>query len=129
MNITKSQHANILGYAVIAYGVYYLYLALGIFWVSGIPLGVVVWPQFFSSLFVFAVALAAGYIVQGNSTDAGSKEAKPIDPKLPGLLFVFLSFGSFPLGTLISAYMLLYLFVIRSSENLIDGSSDASLET
>ncbi|HUR99175.1 MAG TPA: hypothetical protein VMZ26_14000 [Pyrinomonadaceae bacterium] len=39
------------------------------------------------------------------------------DPKGFGLLFVILSFGTFPLGTLVSLYALVYIFVIYDSES------------
>ena len=133
-NLRSEQHAQILGFSIIGYGVSFLinlvgpllnYLAVrdsteellsdkslgpvlaGAKAISDYSAGVAV-PAILYGLGMFALCVVTGLII---------KDELPGDPKVFGLIFVVLCFGLFPLGTIVSAYALIYLFVIYKNES------------
>jgi len=111
LKIKCEQHAEILRWAVVGYGVSFVYAALlPLLQIASIPdksgntmtLGQVLWPTILGN-----VAIAIVCFIAGNP--AGYANARP---KSEGVLFALASIGFFPLGTILSAYMLVYLFVI-----------------
>ena len=131
-NLRADQHAQILGFAIIGYGVSFLITLV-------VPLMryVVAWnsaqellsektlgfgvadakamsefstdlaiPTILYGFVMFAICGLAGLVIKSGFPD----------PKLFGLFFVILCFGLFPLGTIVSLYALVYIFVIYESE-------------
>ena len=140
-NLRVDQHAQILGFAIIGYGVSFLvtlvvpllrYLSA---WnsaqelLSDKSLGFgaanakaisefssdLALPAIFYGIVMFAICGMTGLVVRGGFPD----------PKLFGLLFVILCFGLFPLGTIVSLYALVYIFVIYESES---GESESTIK-
>ena len=140
-NLRVDQHAQILGFAIIGYGVSFLvtlvvpllrYLSA---WnsaqelLSDKSLGFgaanakaiselssdLALPAIFYGIVMFAICGMTGLVVRGGFPD----------PKLFGLLFVILCFVLFPLGTIVSLYALVYIFVIYESES---GESESTIK-
>jgi hypothetical protein len=133
--LRSDQHAQILGFAIIGFGVSFLidlvvpllrYLAA---WntaqdlLSDKSLAGYGAANATKALSQFSADLALPTVVYGfvmfgmcGLTGLVIKSEYP-DPKMFGLLFVILSFGLFPLGTIVSAYALVYIFVIYQSES------------
>ena len=140
-NLRVDQHAQILGFAIIGYVVSFLvtlvvpllrYLSA---WnsaqelLSDKSLGFgaanakaisefssdLALPAIFYGIVMFAICGMTGLVVRGGFPD----------PKLFGLLFVILCFGLFPLGTIVSLYALVYIFVIYESES---GESESTIK-
>jgi hypothetical protein len=119
MKITPFQHSQILGYALIAYGVFQGFGVVNLLWVTSLErklstAGQVLAPQILSGFALCIISLIAGVVIRG----------KDGDPKVPGLLFVFGALVSFPVGTILSAYVLLFLFVIWTKESDASGEKD-----
>ena len=114
IKLSVDQHAQVLGFALIGYGIGWALDAIAALWnVGQIPaLGLEDSIQFFLTsqiLILLAraiVAVTAGLVIRMMMSD----------PKIFGLLFVFASVSSFPLGTVLSAYVLIYLFAIYPTE-------------
>lgn len=112
--LSVEQHAQILGFALIGYGLGWAFDGLAVLWKVGhIPeagLERTVQSLFTAQLFLLlaraTVAIVAGVVIRTLMSD----------PKVVGLLFVFASIYSFPLGTILSAYVLIYLFAIHPQE-------------
>ncbi|MBA3353723.1 MAG: hypothetical protein H0U23_15110 [Blastocatellia bacterium] len=125
-SLRPEQHSQILGYAIIGYGVSFLIDLLDPLlklksWSAAIsslgpavkePIdkaGADLTNYFLSAVMLpilaFVLSLAAGIVIKNDK----------VNPKPLGLTFAILAFGFFPLGTLLSAYVLLYLFVFQES--------------
>jgi len=110
LKLKLSQHAQILGFAIIGYGTSQIISTIGtamqVWYLTGQKLSATntdfLAPSGFSAIIYFLVSLYAGTIIKGIE----------LDPKIPSLVFVFLAIGVFPLGTILSVYVLIYLFVI-----------------
>jgi phage shock protein PspC (stress-responsive transcriptional regulator) len=107
-----------LGWALTAFGIFQAFGVLNICWTASLAgrmtdyngdlsaAAQVVLPQVLSGLAICVISLIAGVVVRG----------REVDPKVVGLLFVFGALVSFPVGTILSAYVLAYLFIIRVRE-------------
>lgn len=124
-SITAKQHSKVLGFALIAYGLQFLFgafNALGEFFnflrFSGdhSPTAYMLFP-FDSTLYrfwLFTISIVSGIAIRSSKRK----------DKFLALLFVFLAFALFPLGTILSFYVLFYLFVI--SENKTEKLTEES---
>lgn len=128
--IRSEQHATILGYSIIAYGISLLIDLIGpinqAYFLSGVAgaaskqLGEFLWPKIVFGIAVFLICWAAGTIIKNRDTSS----------RAWGLTVVFIVFGFYPIGTLIAAYTLLYLFVIyQSPSERDDQTSPAESQT
>lgn len=123
------QHAKILGFALIAYGLQFLFGAIS-------SMGTVIneifnpyasntfikflyltFDSHFYPLIYFTIAVISGIVIIVSKKRA----------KFFSLLFVFLTITFFPLGTILSFYTLCYLFII--SEIKSDTEQNLSKET
>jgi len=112
---TPYQHAQILGYGIIAYGIASLIDLAGViqtFFMVGTGTststvtGIVFWPKIVFGAGFAILCFLAGAVIKN----------RDVDPKGYGLAVAMVSIGSFPLGTIISAYTLFYLFVVWPNE-------------
>jgi len=132
-NLRSDQHAQILGFSIVGYGVSFLINFVGpllhylMAWNSirdrlsdpalhvggaearalsdySTDLSI---PILLYGLVMFAICGLTGLII---------KSGYP-DPKVFGLIFVILCFGLFPLGTIVSIYALIYIFIIYEAES------------
>ena len=115
IKIRSDQHAKILGFALIGYGLQFLSSFLT--FIRDIPewfpqnnvqyafvgLAMVSIGKFYLPLLLLAISTTAGI----STLSAKSKS------KLPGLLFVMATISFFPLGTILSGYLLVYLFIVK----------------
>ena len=102
---------------MIAYGVFQGFGVVNLLWVANLgnemnKASQVFALQIITGIALCIVAVIAGVVIRG----------KHNDPEIPVLLFVFGTLVSFPVGTILSAYALLYLFVIWTKES--DRSSE-----
>jgi hypothetical protein len=108
-NVSQIQHARILGFATIGYGVASLIETTGpiqAFQLLGRQQelqGWIYWPKILFGIGLFIVCLAAGIVIKDREHD----------PKILGLSVAIVTFGFFPLGTILSVYLLLFIFVIN----------------
>ena len=114
--VTLEQHAQILGWTIIGYGLSFIYAAiLPMLQMASVldkngntaTLGQLLWPTILGNIVIAVICFIAGNAVR-------YVEARP---KSEGLLFAVASFGFFPLGSILSLYTLVYLFVIYPEEN------------
>ncbi len=121
INITKDQHRKILGFAIVGYSLQFLtYL-----WVNSNLITTFLFErefayltEFFLAIFsinllFFLVTFIAGLIILGKK-----------DYRYASLLFVLFCVTFFPLGTILSFYILYYLFVVTDEEEIKEDHSD-----
>ena len=140
-NLRSDQHAQILGFSIVGYGFSFLINFVGpllhylMAWnstqerLSNKSLGLgtaeakmlsdysadLAVPAILYGVVMFAICGLTGLIIKGGYPD----------PKVFGLIFVVLCFGLFPLGTIVSIYALIYIFVIYESES---GNSEGAIK-
>ena len=116
-SVKAEQHSKILGFALIAYGLQLLFdiagALNGLFKVfdsdSGIPFWAYLTLYFDSTLlplWAFFISIVSGLAILLSKKSI----------KFLSLLFVFRTFSYFPLVTILSFYVLWYLFVISQNE-------------
>jgi hypothetical protein len=133
LKISKKQHTKILGYALIGYGLQFITYFLGLFKVLYLLLrsensqtsnpdpmvevlnhslkDVAVFDIFTIQLLVFVVSLISGFSI------LISAKPKYVKYKFFSLVFVLMCITFFPLGTILSFYVLLYIFVLAEENN------------
>ena|SRR5687768_15973421 len=115
IKLSVEQHAQILGFALIGFGLGWTLDLVAALWKMGqIPEGALQdsFQAAFSSEIIILLArailaVAAGTVIRMMMSD----------PKVLGILFVFASIYVFPLGTILSASVLVYSFVIHPTES------------
>ena len=120
ISITPWQHAKILGFAILGYGLQVIFSVLneltGI-WIGltnpygDVSLGDLLvrsWSENSRIYLFLLVSIVAGVSVLSLKSRS----------KIPGILFVLSFVSFFPLGTILSFYLLLYLFVISQREDI-----------
>jgi hypothetical protein len=118
-NLRVDQHAQILGFSIIGYGFSFLFQVVGPLLLSRDLVSSAKLPDLpmrdptdyftpfiLTGLLAFAFCVLAGLII---------RNAFP-RPRTIGVVFAILSFGFFPLGTLLSIYTLTYVFIIYERE-------------
>jgi hypothetical protein len=121
-NIKPDQHAQILGWTVIGYGLSFVYAALlPMLQLASIgthgnieSAGQVLWPTIVGYVLIAIFCFIAGSGIKYTETT----------PRSECLLFAVVTVGFFPLGTLLSIYALVYLFVIYPNN---DGLSPSEI--
>jgi hypothetical protein len=126
--LRPEQHSAILGYAAMGYGISF---AIGLVDPIvkantldtmmktgltqsradlGFDFGDLLFPKVVFGIAVFVICTLAGFVIKSDD----------LNPRPLGLLLALLTFGFFPLGTLVSMYTLLYLFAIYKHEEPIN---------
>ena len=132
------QHAQILGFSIIGYGIANIIELIGPFIQArqvssildqrsstvneltsklgeystkitaspSIDLESYLWPKILLGFALFLLCVVTGIVISG----------REINPRVLGLTLAVIIFGFFPLGTLLSVYILIYLFVIDTGE-------------
>lgn len=117
--LSVEQHTKILGYALLGYGISTFINSLGVtaVWVSAttssrVAAGTEV--QIFLPILILVVSIWSAAIVLSKTI----RENLNLRSSAASLAFVFVAITSFPIGTLLSVYVLFYVFEI----NPFDGS-------
>ena len=117
-NITPQQHSKILGFALIAYGFQYVFDAFRItrifsgemLFAEDMPFYGYLYFLFFDSVFIafwyFLISVLSGILIIFSNGKF----------KFIGLLFVILNISIFPIVTILSFYILWYLFAINENK-------------
>jgi len=118
IKIRPDQHAKILGFALIGYGLQFLsgffsFLSRIPYWFTQGGSEYAFVARILDSLenYYLPILLLAVSIIAGISTLSMKSKSK-----LPGLLFVLAGISFFPLGTMLSGYVLVYLFVFKNDD-------------
>lgn len=117
LKLNAEQHAQILGFALIGFGLGWTLDVVAALWkltqipnLSDVGLQASIQGSLGWELVLLigraTITVAAGLVIRTMMSD----------PKVFGLLFVFVSIYVFPLGTLLSIYVLVYLFAIYPGE-------------
>ncbi|HMU34420.1 MAG TPA: hypothetical protein PKC89_11195 [Pyrinomonadaceae bacterium] len=110
MKITPFQHSQVLGYALFGFGIFQAFGVVNLLWTTWgtlHSLGQLFVPTVLGAIIICLASLFAGHMIW----------QREYDPKTPGLIFVLCAIGAVPLGTILSAYVLLYLFVFYKDES------------
>jgi hypothetical protein len=108
VKLRLDQHAQILGFAIIGFGIALLLGKVQTMWIlaQGTSGSAALWPDILVTWALFLISLFAGLTIKWLA----------FDPKTAGLAFVIVAIGTFPLGTIVGVYALVYLFVIYPGE-------------
>jgi len=109
-----------LGFALIAYGLQFLFSSVralknlpGIFdsdlEISFFAYLLLPFDSMFYPLWIFIISIVSGIVIISSKSST----------RFMSLSFVFLTLGFFPLGTILSFYVLCYLFVINENKSEI----------
>lgn len=113
--LSVEQHTKILGYALLGYGISTFINSLGVtaVWVSAttssrITAGTEV--QIFLPILILLVSIWSSGVILSKTI----RENLNLQSSAASLAFVFVAITSFPIGTLLSVYVLFYVFKINS---------------
>ena len=125
-SLRVEQHAQILGYSILGYGVANIIelivpvfqamklssivseqlSELGEYSKKSFEFESYLWPKIIFGIGLFALCIVTSIVIR----------TKDVNPKVLGLGLAVLIFGLFPLGTMLSVYILIFLFVIDDGD-------------